>query len=95
MWSQETNKSKKSFDLLEGPYVVMARLFEVSYKLSKVSNPSKVKFLHFGMLKRYDEETPRPEETLARKQPTPYRSAIFFDALEMHVENEAFWANNR
>ena len=37
--------------------MVMARLSEVRYNLSKVSNPSKVRFLHFDMLKRYDEET--------------------------------------
>ena len=55
----------------------MARLSEVRYKLSKVSDPSKVKFLHFDMLKRYAEETLRPEETFARKRPTPYRSANF------------------
>ena len=57
VWSQETSKSKKYFGLWEGPYVVMARLSEVKYKLSKVSNPSKVKFLHFDMLKRCDEGT--------------------------------------
>ena len=77
VWSQETSKSKKSFDLWEGPYVLMARLSEVRYKLSKVSNPSRVKFLHFDMLKRYNEETLRPEDTLARKRPTPYWSATF------------------
>ena len=37
--------------------MVMARLSEVRYNLSKVSNPSMVRFLHFDMLKRYDEET--------------------------------------
>ena len=95
VWSQEAIKSKIFFDLWEGPYVVMARLSEVSYKLSKVSNPNKVRFLHFDMLKRYDEETLRPEETLAKKRPTTYRSANFSDAPEMHVEDEAFWANNR
>ena len=90
LWSQETSKSKKFLELWEGPYYVMARLSEVRYKLSKVSNPSKVKFLHFDILKHYDEETLRPEETLARKRPTPYRSANFFDAPEMHVKDEAF-----
>ena len=94
-WSQETSKSKKSFDLWEGPYVVMARLSTVRYKLSKVSNPSKVKFLHFYMLKRYDEETLQPEEATARERPTPYRSANFFEDLEMRIEDEAIWANNR
>ena len=39
--------------------------------------------------------TLRPEETFARKRPTPYRSANFFDDAEMHVEHGAFWANNR
>ena len=73
---------------------MMARLSEVRYKLSKVSNPSKVKFLHFDLLKRSDEETLRPQKTFASKRPTPYRSANFSDDPEMHVEDEAFWANN-
>ena len=94
VWSQEAIKSKKSFDLWEGPYVGMARLSEVRYKLSKVSNPSKVKFLHFDMLKHFAEETFQPEKSFARKRPTPYRSAYFSDDPEMHVEDEAFWANN-
>ena len=94
VWSRETSKSKRSFDLWEGLYVLMARLSEVRYKFSKVFNPSKVKFLHFDILKRYDEETLRREGTFARKRPTPYWSANFFDAPEMHVEDEAFWANN-
>ena len=37
----------------------------------------------------------QPEETFARKRPTPYRSANFFDDPELHVEHEVFWANNR
>ena len=36
--------------------MVMATLSEVRYKLSEVSNARKVKFLHFDILKRYDEE---------------------------------------
>ena len=50
-------------------------------------------FCFMTWLKRY--ETLWPEETLARKRPTPCHSANFFDAPEMHVEDEAFWANNR
>ena len=37
----------------EGPYVLMARMSEVNYQVSKVSIPNKVKFLHFNMLKLY------------------------------------------
>ena len=55
---------------------MMPRLSEVMYKLSKVSDPSKVKFLHFDILKRYAEVTLRPEESLAR-------SAKFFDDLAL------------
>ena len=62
--------------------------------MSKQSNPTKVKFLHFNTLKRYVEDTGQPEEATARKRPTPYWSANFFDEPEMHVNEEAFWANN-
>ena len=68
---------------------------EVNYKVAKQSNPNKVKFLNFVTLKRFVEETLRPEKTIGRKRPTHYRSANFFDDPEMHVEDEAFWANNR
>ena len=64
-------------DLWEGPYVVMARLSEVKYTFLKVSNPSRVTFLHFDMLKRYDEETLRPEETLARNDRHPTGQLMF------------------
>ena len=57
LWSQETNISKKSFDPWEVPYVVMARMSEIRYMLSKVSNPCHVKFLHFDLLKPYAEKT--------------------------------------
>ena len=36
-----------------------------------------------------------PTEPISRKRPIPYRSANFFDNLEMNMEDEAFWANNR
>ena len=94
-WSQETIKSKKSFDLWERPYVVMARSSEVRYKLSKVYEPSRMKFLLFDIMKLYVEETVQPEGTFARKRPTPYRSANCFDDPKMHVEDEASWTNNR
>ena len=57
----------------------MARLSELRYKLSKVFNPSKAKFLYFEMMQRYAEEKEEAEEAFARKRPTPYRSANFFD----------------
>ena len=37
----------------------------------------------------------RSDKTIARKRPTPLRSATFLDNSEMNVENEVFWANNR
>ena len=95
MWSKEKLKSKKALDAWEGPYVVMARMSEVTYKVAKRSTPSKVKFLHFNTLQRYVEDTRQLEETAARKRPTPYRSANFFEDPEMHIEDEAIWANNR
>ena len=73
----------------------MARMSEVTYKVAKQSTPSKLKFLHFNTLKRYVEDTRKPEETAARKRPIPYRSANFFEDPEMHIEDEAIWANNR
>ena len=47
MWAKEEVKLKKTFDPWGGPHVVMARMSEVRYKLSKVYNPIKAKFLHF------------------------------------------------
>ena len=63
-------------------------------KVAKQSTPSKTKFMHFNMLKRRVQDTRHPEEVIARKRPTPYRSTMIFDDQEMHVEDEAFWANN-
>ena len=60
-----------------------------------MSNPSKVKFLHFDMLKRYAEKKVQPEEAASTRRPAPYRPAYFFDGPEMHVKDEAFCANNR
>ena len=73
----------------------MARMSEVNYMVAKQSNPSEVKFLHFKMLKRYVEDTDQTDEATAGKRSTPYWSANFFEDLEMHVEDEAVWANNR
>ena len=94
-WSKEKIKSKKSFDLWDGLYVVLARISEVNYKVAKQSNPSKLKFLHFNTLERYVEDTGQPEEAIAGKRTTPYWSAIFFEDPEMHIEDEAIWVNNR
>ena len=41
----ERIKLKKSFDPLEEPYAVMARISEVIYKLTQQSTPRKLKFL--------------------------------------------------
>ena len=69
---KEKIKSKKTFDPYEGPYVVLARMSKVNFKVAKQSNPSKVKFLHFNMLKRCVDDTGYPEEAAARKRLTPY-----------------------
>ena len=95
VWSKENLKSKNTFNPWEGPYVVMVRISEVTYKVAKQSTPSKMKFLHFNMLKRTVEYTRQPEEAIARKRPTPYGSTNFFDDPEMHVKDEAFWATTR
>ena len=95
VWSKEKLKSKKAFDPWEGPYIVMARISEMTYKVAKQTTPSKVKFLHFNMLKRRVEDTRQQEEAAARERPSPYRSANFFEDTEMHIEIEAIWANNR
>ena len=94
MWAKEKFKSKKHFDPWEGPYVVLARMSEVNYKMAKESTPSKVKFLHFNMLKRFKEETAQSDEATSSKRPTPYRSVKFFDDPEMYDEDELLWANN-
>ena len=95
MWAKEKFKSKKHFDPWEGPYVVLARMSEVNYKVAKESTPSKVKFLHFNKLKRVKEETIQSEEATASKRPAPYRSVNFFDDREMRDEDELLWQNNR
>ena len=95
VWAKEKVKLKKTFDPYEGPYLVMARMSEMNYKVAKQPTPSKVKFLHFNTLKRCVEGTRQPEEATARKRPTPYRSANFFDDPEMHIEDETIWLNNR
>ena len=86
--------SRNHFDPLEGPYVVLARMSEVNYKMAKKSTPSKFKFLHFNMLKRIKEETAQSDEATSSKRPTPHRSANFFDDPEMYDEDELLWANN-
>ena len=95
VWAKEKFKSKKHFDPWEGPYVVLARMSEVNYKVAKESTPSKVKFLHFNKLKRVKEETIQSEEATASKRPAPYRSVNFFDDPEMRDEDELLWQNNR
>ena len=94
VWAKEKFKSWKHFDSWEGPYVVVARLSEVRYKIAKDSTPSKVKFLHFNMLKRFQEETVHSDEATSCKRPTPYRSVNFFDDPEMNDEDELLCANN-
>ena len=53
MWSREPKKTQKPFDPRKRPFVVTARMSEVSYKVSKVSNSNQVNFLHFDILKHY------------------------------------------
>ena len=79
VWAKEKFKSRKHFNPWEGLYVVLARMSEVTYKMAKESTPSKVKFLHFNMLKRFKEETAQSDEATSSKRPTPYRSVNFFD----------------
>ena len=86
--SKEKFKSRKHFDPWEGPYVVQARMSEVNYKIAKESTPSKVKFLHFNMLKRFKEETAQSDEATSSKRPTSYRSVNFFDDPEVYDEDE-------
>ena len=95
MWAKEKFKSRKHFDPWEGPYVVMAKLSEVRYKMAKESAPSKVKFLHFTMLKRFKEETAQSDEATSSKRPTPYRSVNFCDDPEIYYEDELLRVNNR
>ena len=91
---EEIFKSRKHFDPWEGPYVVLARISDVNYKMAKESTPSKVKFLHFNMLKRFKDETTQLDEATSSKRPTPYRSVNFFDDPEMYNEDELLRANN-
>ena len=90
VWSREPNKWKKPLDLWEGPYVVIARMSGVSYKMAQQSSPSQGKFLSFDMLKRYADKTVQAEKANERKQPISYWSAKFFDDPELNVEDEAF-----
>ena len=94
VWAKEKFKSRKHFDPWGGPYVVLARMSEVNYKMAKESTPSKVKFLHFNMLKRFKKETAQSDEATSSKRPTPYRSVNFFDDPETYDEDELLWANN-
>ena len=94
VWAKEKFKSRKHFDPWEGPCVALARMSEVNYKMAKESTPSKVKFLHFNMLKRFKEETAQSDEATSSKRPTPYRPVIFFDDREMYDEDELLWSNN-
>ena len=54
--------------------------------MAKESTPSKVKFWHFNMLKRFKEETAQSDEATSSKRSTPYRSVNFFDDPEMTAE---------
>ena len=78
VWAKERFKSRKHFDPWEGPYIVLAGISEVNYKVAKESTPSKVK------LKRFNEETVPSEGATTSKRPTPYRSVSFFDDREMY-----------
>ena len=89
VWAKKKFKSRKHFDPWEGPYVVLSRMSEVNYKMAKESTPSKVKFLHFNMLKRFKEVTAQSYEATSSKRPTSYRSVNFFDDAD-----ELLWANN-
>ena len=79
VWTKEKIKSKKFFLPWEGPYVILAKVSEVNYKVARTSNPAKVRYLHFIMLKPYVEEDLPVDEALPSKRPTPSRSAGFFD----------------
>ena len=72
----------------------MAKLSEVRYKMAKESTPSKVKLLHFNMLKRFKEETAQSDEATSSKRPTPYRSVNFLDDPEIYDGNELLRVNN-
>ena len=93
VWAKKKFKSRKHFDPWGGPYVVLARIAEVNYKMAKESVSSKVKILHFNMLKRFKKETAQSDEATSSKRPTPYRSFNFFDDPEMYDEDELLWAN--
>ena len=88
MWAKEKFKSRNHFDKWEGPYVVLARM------MAKESTPSKIKFLHFNMLKPFKEETAQSDEATSSKRPTPYWSVNFFDDPKMYDEDELLRANN-
>ena len=86
VWAKEKIKSKKFFLPWDGPYVVLAKVSEVNYKVAKPSTPAKVRYLHFNMLhfnilhfKPYVEENPQSNEASHPKRPTPSRSVRFFD----------------
>ena len=53
VWAKEKIKSKKFFLPWEGPYVLLTKVSEVIYKVARTSNPAKVRYLHFKMLKPY------------------------------------------
>ena len=79
VWAKEKIKSKKFFLPWDGPYVFLAKVSEVNYKVAKPSTPAKVRYLHFNMLKPYIEENPQSNEASHPKRPTPSRSVRFFD----------------
>ena len=79
VWAKEKIKSNKFFLPWDGPYVVLAKVSEVNYKVAKPSTPAKVRYLHFNMLKPYVEENPQSNEASHPKRPTPSRSVRFFD----------------
>ena len=62
VWAKEKIKSKKFSLPWDGPYVVLAKVSEVNYKVAKPSIPAKVRYLHFNMLKPYVEENPQSNE---------------------------------
>ena len=87
VWAKEKIKSKKLLLPWEGPYVVLAKVSEVNYKVAKLTTPGKLRFLHFNMLKPYVEEEPRPDEANSSKRPTPFRSTGFFDEPGLQDED--------
>ena len=85
VWTKEKIKSKKFFLPWDGPYVVLAKVSEVNYKVAKPSTPAKVRYLHFNMLKPYVEENPQSNEASHPKRPTPLGRSDSLTTLELET----------